>query len=247
MSRRPTGRGSIDPDRLAELEEERRFLLRSLGDLEREHAAGDVDDHDYAELRDGYTVRAAATLREIEAGQAALPGAPAANWRRRGVIGFAVVALIGVVFWALVATNAQRAPGATMTGADPRDRRQLLLAQARAAQFQAPAAAADLYSEVLAEFPDDVEALTYRGWTTALSAADDTTMRAAIADLSQAIELDPTYPDPWCFRGIVTYRFLRQPALAQGDIDQCLAFNPPAGVRDLIDGMLASGPATTAP
>ena len=35
-------RGSVDPDRLAELEEERRFLLRSLGDLEREHAAGDL-------------------------------------------------------------------------------------------------------------------------------------------------------------------------------------------------------------
>ena len=61
----------IDPDRLAELEEERRFLLRSLDDLEREHDAGDVDEHDFAALRDGYVARAAAVLREIDEGKAA--------------------------------------------------------------------------------------------------------------------------------------------------------------------------------
>ena len=42
-------------DRLAALEEERRFLLRSLTDLEREHDAGDVDDLDYETLKDGST------------------------------------------------------------------------------------------------------------------------------------------------------------------------------------------------
>ena len=38
----------LGADELAHLEEERRFLLRSLDDLEREHAAGDVDAADYA-------------------------------------------------------------------------------------------------------------------------------------------------------------------------------------------------------
>ena len=56
-------------DRLAELEEERRYLLRSLKDLERERDAGDVDEADYLTLRDGYTVRAAAVLRQIEDGR----------------------------------------------------------------------------------------------------------------------------------------------------------------------------------
>ena len=37
-------RSAVDPDRLAELEEERRFLLRSLNDLEREYRAGDIDE-----------------------------------------------------------------------------------------------------------------------------------------------------------------------------------------------------------
>lgn len=245
-----TGRRGPDLDRLAELEEQRRFLLRSIADLEREHAAGDVDDADYAELRDGYTVRAAATLREIEAGHAALAPRPVANWRRRIGVGLTVAVLIGVVGWALAATNAQRLPGQTPTGLDPRDRRQVLLAEARALQFQRPDLAAQLYGEVLAEFPDDVEALTYRGWTTVLAAAEDdtATITAARSDFDRAIELDATYPDPWCFRGIVTFRWLGERSAAADDLGQCLAYNPPADVRDLIEGMLAgAAPPTSAP
>ena len=60
-------------DRLATLEEERRFLLRSLTDLEREHDAGDVDDLDYETLKDGYTFRAARVLRQIDEGRSELP------------------------------------------------------------------------------------------------------------------------------------------------------------------------------
>ena len=63
-----TLRSGAHLDRLAELEEERRFLLRSLDDLEREHEAGDVDDRDYETLQDGYTVRAAAVLRADRVG-----------------------------------------------------------------------------------------------------------------------------------------------------------------------------------
>ena len=59
-------RRELDPDALAALEEERDFLLRSLEDLEREHAAGDVDDSDFEELKDDYTARAAAVIRAIE-------------------------------------------------------------------------------------------------------------------------------------------------------------------------------------
>ena len=39
-----------DPDALAALEEERDFLLRSLADLDRELAAGDIDDVDHLSL-----------------------------------------------------------------------------------------------------------------------------------------------------------------------------------------------------
>ena len=60
-----TDQRTINPDTLAELEEERRFLLRSLTDLERELEAGDVDRADYEVLRDGYTARAATVMRAM--------------------------------------------------------------------------------------------------------------------------------------------------------------------------------------
>jgi tetratricopeptide (TPR) repeat protein len=49
-----------------ELEDERTFLLDSLEDLERERAAGDLSDADYAVLRDRYTRRAAEVLHALE-------------------------------------------------------------------------------------------------------------------------------------------------------------------------------------
>lgn len=235
---------TMNPDRLAELEEERRFLLRSLADLEREHEAGDVDDVDYEELRDGYTVRAAATLRAIEDGRAALPEKPPVNWRRRVVAGGVVVALIGVVWWALAASSAQRLPGQQITGLDPRSERQQLVTEARMLQFADPLEAARLYGLVLEGEPDDVEALTYRGWTLALSTIDEPDGEAvtdrlleSVELLARATEVDPEYPDPQCFLGIIQYRFLDLPDAAAPYIDTCLAADPPADVRALVEAL----------
>jgi tetratricopeptide (TPR) repeat protein len=236
----------MNPDRLAALEEERRFLLRSLADLEREFEAGDVDEIDYRELRDGYTVRAAATLRAIDEGRAALPPRPPVNWPRRIGAGAFVVLLIGVVWWALSATSAQRLPGQEITG-DPADRRQLVLAQARSVQVEQPAAAAALYEQVLVDEPDNVEALTYRGWTLTLSVLGSTdsdeiteTLRESVDLLAAAIEIDPTYPDPHCFLGIVQGRFLGQPDAALPFLDECLELGPPADIRGLVEAFRES-------
>ena len=116
-----------DPDRLAALEEEQRFLLRSLADLEREHDVGDVDDVDYLALKDGYTVRAAATLRAVEAGRSGLAPRPPANWKRRLITLGIVMVSIGIVWWALSASSAQRLPGQQISGLDPRDEVQVLM------------------------------------------------------------------------------------------------------------------------
>jgi tetratricopeptide (TPR) repeat protein len=246
----------VNPDRLAELEEERRFLLRSLSDLEREHEAGDVDEVDYRALKDGYTVRAAATLREIEAGRSALPARPPVSWRRRGVTGLVVVALIGAVWWALAASSAERLPGQQATGLDPREERAVLMAQARDLQFQAPGEAAAVYEQVLEADPADVEALTYYGWTLALDAAtgaaapgttvagDDDPVVAQLRDsvdaLLRATELDPSYADPKCFLGIINANFLGDPEAALPWVDACIAANPPADVSDLVQGLRES-------
>src|SRR5690349_19733038 len=50
------------------LEEERDFCLRSLRDLEAEHAAGDLDDADYETLRESYVARAAVAIRGLDPG-----------------------------------------------------------------------------------------------------------------------------------------------------------------------------------
>src|SRR5262245_30925183 len=93
MSPETSAATAVDPDRLASLEEERTFLLRSLRDLDAEHAVGDVDDDDYATLRDGYTKRAADVLREIDDGESRLPSRRSASAMRRLGIVVAVVAV----------------------------------------------------------------------------------------------------------------------------------------------------------
>ena len=104
----------MNPDRLAELEEQRRFLLSSIRDIEREHDVGDVDDHDFHALRDGYVARAAAVMREIEDGRSSLPPKPTSQWWRRPalIVGTLAVALALGVF---VARSAgQRLPGSVV-------------------------------------------------------------------------------------------------------------------------------------
>jgi hypothetical protein len=235
----------MNPDRLAELEEQRRFLLRSLADLEREHAAGDVDEVDYGELRDGYTVRTAATLRAIEEGRAALPPQRRVAWWRRAVWVVGAAAVVALVSVVLVNSSAERGSdgsGAAIASADPVQR---LLSEARIAG--SPRQAADTYAEVLAIEPDNVEALTYRGWMLAIDAAQSTDpstdvvaqLREAIDSLFTAARLDPSYPDPACFLGIINFNFLQLAVEAKPWVDECLASNPPAEVRGLVEGLQA--------
>ena len=53
----------------------------------------------------------------------------------------------------------------------------------------------------------------------------------------RAIETDPTYPDPFCFLGIVQYRFVGDTESATPLVAGCLAADPPAVVRDLVQGL----------
>jgi tetratricopeptide (TPR) repeat protein len=236
---------STNPDRLAELEEERRFLLRSLADLEREREAGDVDVDDYRALRDGYTVRAASVLRSIEDGRTAQPSVPSGNWRRHLVAAVVVVVVAGGLGWFVARSSGQRLAGQEISGLDPRDEIQVMLAQARAVSLDDPAQAAAIYGEVIERDPDHVEAVTYYGWTTALTALTSDSEESgdllleAIKQLSRATELDPSYPDPFCFLGIIEYRFLGEAAVALPNIERCLAGGPPADVRDQVEGLLA--------
>ena len=230
-----------DVDRLAELEDERRFLLLSLTDLEREHEAGDVDDGDYQTLKDGYTARAAAVLRAIDEGRRALPARRPPRWGRIAAVTAAVAALaIGAGL--LVAHFAgQRLPGQTISGGIAEDTNSQL-AQARALLGSDPLRSLELYQAVKEVDPDNVEATTYSGWLLAIQAA-----RLGNADLvvqsegllDDAIALDPQRPDAHCFKAIVRFRFLNDAATAREALDRCTALDPPAEVASQLSGLSA--------
>lgn len=186
---------AIDPDELAALEEERDFLLRSLDDLERERAAGDVDDHDHRVLRDDYTTRAADVLRSIEAGQASLRSAPPPP-RSRRLVTFAGIAIVAVVAGALVAQASGRRGSGEITGLD------VTAASGRITQCQQAERDDDVdealacYSDVLEALPANVEALTFRGWLQVRQFDVD----AGLEDLDAAIQLAPRSTAPFVFR-----------------------------------------------
>lgn len=235
-------RRRVDLDRLAELEDERRFLLGSLRDLEREHDVGDVDDDDYQTLREGYTVRAAEVLRAIEAGRSALPRRGATNWWR--ILGWVgIVVAIAVAAGVVVArSSGQRLPGQEITGGVPGGDVPAMLVQARSLMFagDVPGAQA-LYGEVLEERPDHPEALAYNGWLLAIlaqGAGDEirpVAMDTAKESLRRSIEADPGYADPYCFLAIIAANFEDDQATAATEAEACLANDPPADMRGLLD------------
>lgn len=237
-----TAPGRVDLDQLAALEEERTFLLRSIEDLDREHAAGDVDEDDYRTLRDEYTVRAAAVLRAIESGRAELPSARPTDKRRIAVGLLVALVAVVVVGWLLTRNTNDRRAGETVTGGAAGSDVNSLLVQARQLQTSDPLGSIKLYEQVLAQEPGNVEALTYRGWTAALVALAvepgedrDLLVHSAITFLDRARESDPSYPDAQCFTAIVRFRFLDDPAGAQEPLEQCRAGDLPASVQGLID------------
>ena len=203
----------MDADRLAELDVERQFLLRSLADLEREHEAGDVDDVDYETLRDGYTARAAATLREIERGSQS-PPPPPKHWGR-------ILAWVGVVAVVAVAAGfvlarswGDRGSGdvSPTGGIDDDGTVSAMLSEARSSMETDPLHAIDVFADVLQVDPDNVEAITYGAWlsvASALQSGNEEFFAAAadpaLAQFDRAIELDPTYADPHCFTAIVLF------------------------------------------
>ena len=232
-------RRELDPDALAALEEERDFLLRSLEDLEREHAAGDVDDSDFEELKDDYTARAAAVIRAIEDRTAAVKSLrPQRNWQRTA-LGLVLVGALAVgASWVVFRNAGTRAPGQGLTGDIRQDSSNLILqAQGLTGQAQASLQAGDsataikqfesavqAYDKALEISPENVQALTYRGWVLhpiALSSEPSVAAEfdlQALEYLDEAIAIDPLYSDARVFRAILE-RNAGEFGAAKADLD----------------------------
>lgn len=233
----------MNPDRLAELEEERRFLLASIRDLDREREAGDVDDADFTALRDGYVARAAAVMREIEDGRSSLPPKQERPLWRRLVVPAATVVVAVALGIAVSQFAGQRLPGQTLTGGLPADQVTQLLAEARVNLGTDQASALAAYQQVIELEPENLEARTYIGWLIALNgqqAADDEQVQQGIGLLRDAAALDDTYADPHCFIAVASARFLSTPdqATATEEAQACLDRNPPANMRPMVEGLI---------
>ena len=232
-------RRDLDPDALAALEEERDFLLRSLQDLEREHDAGDVDDSDYVELKDDYTARAAAAIRAIDDRTAAVKSLrPQRNWKRTA-LGLVLVGVVAVgAGWIVFRNAGTRAPGQGLTGDARQDSANLILqAQGLTGQAQASLQSGDsakalkqfesavqAYDKALEISPENVQAMTYRGWVLHTIALNSEPSVGAQFDvqarqyLDEAIAIDPNFSDARVFRAILE-RNAGEFAAAKKDLD----------------------------
>jgi tetratricopeptide (TPR) repeat protein len=229
------------------LEEQRDFLLASLEDLEREHAAGDVDEHDYAALKDDYTARAAAVLRALESGRARTAPESRRSWRRGALISLGVVAFAVLAGGLMAQALGRRDAGEVATG----DIRQSVTEKLNEAGRRGSAgeldAAIDLYDEVLVDDPGNVEALTYKGWMLTLSGQDED----GLTTLIEAATNNPDYPDAHAFLAIILFRngLVEQ---ADRELDRLDDLDPPAAIRELtsslraqVDAALAATTTTT--
>ena len=222
-----------------ELEEERDFLLASIRDLEREHAAGELSDRDHQALHDDYTARAAVVLKALRRppprpGRNQKPAAPVRT-RRPLIITLGVILVIAALTGATVAAfSGQREAGSPMTGSLP-DTPSGRMQQALQLESDGKASEAlKIYDELIKADPRNVQALAYKGWLLKRAQLPD----LAMASLDQAIAIDPRFPDAHFFRGMVLYQDRKDAAAAVTEFRLFLSNNPPREMVPLVEDVL---------
>lgn len=222
--------GRVDLDELAALEEQRAFLLTSLDDLDREHAAGDLDDDDYVTLRDDYTARTARVLEAIEERHELIDASPSPRRAgRRLLVMFAVVVVAAVAGLVVTTTSGtDRVDGDDNVVTEPSSETQACIDMMAPAlvpgEQDGDTSAVDVlqcFTDRIDAAPDDVVAYTYRGRTLAMLATqlrqvatpEDVASFSARsqADLTRALELNPDFPDALAFAALG--------ALGDGDVE----------------------------
>jgi len=232
-----------DSDARAELEEERDFLLRSLDDLEAERSAGELDEDDYRNLRDGYTARAAEVLRALDEDRAvrerAAAAAPRPRWRRPVAVVVVLALAVGAGL-AVAAAAGSRRPGETATGGNGPTAASSRLAQAASVAQDDPRRALELYDSVTRDDPENIEAWAERGLLLAsLSVGIDRPglLDEARRSVGRALELDPDSARSRFYLGLIEL-FSGDRAAASSAFEQALADDPPPPLKSAIQQRL---------
>jgi len=245
--KKQSDRRALSPDRLVELETERDFLLASLADLEAEHAAGDLDAADFAQLEADYTVRTADVIRQIEDRNAVVAAAAPERSPTRtlawvvGVLAFA----LGAGFL-LAQAAGERGVNDEITGNVDASPRQRVFECQELDRNGSVQEANECFSEVLVADPRNVEALAYRGWLlvrvsgSAQGIGEDAQaaeiLVSAKASLDEAVEIDPSYPDARAFR-VIVYNAEGNTEAACAEQATLAALDPPEIILQLIGGL----------
>ncbi len=219
---------AVADSELDALLEQRDHLLASLDDLEREREAGDIDDVDYATLKDDYTARAAATIRTIDARRALVPATRRGSRRLFWIAGIAAIAIASGVF--IAQASGSRRAGEFGSGEIRSSTPTLLLRAQDELQNGRFDEAIDIYDEVLDVEPANVEALTYRAW---VRYRRDQIPDDVLPDFAEAVALDPDYPDARVFNAIVLLDD-DQPLAAAEQLKAFDATDPPPFMINLV-------------
>lgn len=233
----------MNPDELADLEEQRAFLRRSLDDLEAELAAGDIDALDAATLRADYARRLAEVEAAITSGSDDLlrPAPPRNRGRLVGSIVLVGVLAVGAGV-AVAQSSGSRKPGETATGNIRESTNDHLQ---RAADLQEQGEYLDALQEYDAALdidPANAEALAERGFLLMrLSIGSDEArfLTDGRDYVDQALEVEPNDPR-WLFYRAVGLRLAGQDDAAERAFDQALAADPPPSLRETIEQFRAS-------
>jgi len=208
--------------KVSKLEEERDFLLRSLDDLDREYASGELTDREFGTLRGDYTRRVAAVVRslaETEPGE--VPVAISGRFWRW----FAVLVSVGVLSgFALAQFSGLRAPGETISGEVDRSPRSRLSNAEQLFFAEELEAARAAIEEILRDSPD---------FSSALVLSAQMHERAgdplpAIRQLDQVLQQSPEHVDALTLRGWILVRINDQDLQEEGirNLDNAVSQHP---------------------
>jgi tetratricopeptide (TPR) repeat protein len=256
------------------LNDQREFLLRSIDDADREHAAGDMAKAD----RDVLVMRDQKRLAEVEAELAALgpvtttaPAAPAAPdardapepvspvvadvparrrlgpWRRVGIVAASLLIVAGAVILVNHAVNPSlpgQAPSGSITESKARLIEQELAAAAVLNNNGEAIQALQVYNRVLAQDPEDPEALAAWGWLEwnyGNAGKSPTLLAAGRRAETKAIAVAPSYYAGHLFLGLIV---LNQDHDAQGAVKEFtkfLADSPPNAELVSVASLVVTG------